>query len=95
MAESRLQLCPTCSRRIPADPRYPRQVCSECRERACDEERRALVFYNESLSGGLVVEYRETGEERRSQICFVDGVKCRAEEGHLGGVVIQVVTEGN
>ena len=95
MAESRLQFCPICSRRIPANPRYPRHVCSACAKRACDEEHRTLIFHNESLSGGLVVEYRDTGEERKSQVCFIDGVKCRAEEGHLGGVVIQVVGEAS
>ena len=82
--------CPICGEHAPANPRYPRQVCAECAGRAVDEHGRALTFYNQGLSGGFQAQYADTGEWRDGPICYVDGVRCRAEEGRFGGIVVQV-----
>ena len=75
------------------NPRYPNYVCDDCAKRTCDEENRPLKFYNQSMSGGFVAQYQDTGEERHSHVCFIDGVKCWADEARFGGIVIQVVPE--
>ncbi len=57
--------------------------------RATDEDGRLLTFTNVSLSGGFAALYRDTHEERNSNVCFIDGVECRADEARFGGIVIQ------
>jgi hypothetical protein len=52
-----------------------------------------LVFSNESFSGGFIAQYADTGEARDSHLCFVDGVKCRADEARFGGIIIQPVED--
>ena len=86
--------CPICGERMRDDPRYPRQVCGTCVERACDEEGRPLRFYNTSLSGGFLARTLDTGEDRESHVCFIDGVRCWADEARIGGVAVQVMEEG-
>ncbi len=84
-----VQKCPICSTEVAVSERYPNYVCDECFLRATDEEGRSLRFSNVSLSGGFAAIYSDTHEERESHICYIDGVKCRADEAHLGGIVIQ------
>ncbi len=83
------QYCPICLVGVSPSPRYPRYVCANCAAKATDENGRPLKFYNESFSGGFIAEYADTGEGRDSHICFIDGVKCWADEAHMGGIVIQ------
>lgn len=49
------------------------------------------MFYNESLSGGYLANYADTNERYNSHECFIAGVRCRADEAYLGGIVIEVV----
>jgi hypothetical protein len=48
-----------------------------------------LVFCNVSLSGGFEAKYKGTNEIRDSQVCYIQGVKCWANEARFGGIVIQ------
>jgi hypothetical protein len=73
-----------------AGGRYPRRVCASCVERACDEEGRRLRFSNTGLSGGFVARYADGGAERASHECFIDGVRCWADEAYFGGIVVEV-----
>ena len=50
---------------------------------------RPLRFGNQAMSGGLAGPYADTGEPYLLTECLVQGVRCRAEEAHMGGVVIQ------
>lgn len=85
--------CPICGEQMAANPRYPHQVCGACVERACDEDGHPLRFYNTSLSGGFVSRYADDGVDRESHECFIDGVKCWADEAYLGGIIVQVAKE--
>jgi hypothetical protein len=87
------QNCPICGARVPPSPRYPRYVCAECSLRAADEQGRSLRFTNVSISGGFAAIYADTREERDSHICYIDGIRCRADEAHMGGIVIQPYAE--
>ena len=55
-----------------------------------DEAGRALSFTNESVSGGFIATYRDYGEVRDSHICYVDGVRCWADEAHRGGTIVSI-----
>jgi hypothetical protein len=81
--------CPICSAALKADPRYPRAVCGACAARACSADGRPLRFVNVSLSGGYEAWYADTGESYPSHACFIDGLRCRADEARLGGIVIE------
>ncbi len=83
------QYCPLCHAKVAQSPRYPRYLCNSCAAKATDENGRPLKFYNESFSGGFIAEYADTGEGLDSHICFIDGLKCWADEAHMGGIVIQ------
>jgi hypothetical protein len=45
------------------------------------------------MTGGFIAQYADTGESYPSHECYVDGVRCHADEGHFGGIVIQPVLE--
>lgn len=49
--------------------------------------------YNKDEWDGIVITYADTGEERESRECFVQGVRCWASQAHFGGVVIQPFDE--
>jgi hypothetical protein len=83
------QKCPICKVRVTPSPRYPQYVCYDCFLKAVDEEGRSLSFSNVSFSGGFRAIYSDTREERDSHICYIDGIRCRADEAHMGGIVIQ------
>jgi hypothetical protein len=85
------QYCPICSKPVMPDPRYPRHVCGECADKACSKDGRALSFFNLSIGGGIGAVYDDTGEPYLSQDCYIDGVKCFADDARFGGIVIEVV----
>jgi hypothetical protein len=85
------QSCPICLAEVTPSQRYPRYLCGNCDRKATDENGRSLVFSNESLSGGFIARYADTGEAREGHVCFIDGVECRADEARFGGIIIQPV----
>ena len=87
------QYCPICLVEVTPSERYSRYLCAGCDGKATDEDGRPLVFSNESFSDGFFAHYAETGEVRDSRVCFVDGVKCRADEARFGGFIIQPVED--
>lgn len=86
-----MQACATCSGTIPESPRYPRRVCAACEARATAADGRRLTFGNQELSGGFVARYVDTGQEHPGHECFIDGIRCHADEARLGGIVVEVV----
>lgn len=87
------QKCPICRAEVEFVKRYPKCVCVSCYKKATDENGRRLKFFNVSLSGGFAAYYADTNEERKSHICYIDGIKCRADEVRFGGIVIQTYAE--
>jgi hypothetical protein len=83
------QHCPICLVPVEVSERYPRYVCAKCYVKAVDEDGRSLIFSKVSFSGGFAARYADTREERDSHECYIDGVKCWADEAHMGGIVIQ------
>ncbi len=95
MSEENLQFCPICGAQVPRLARYPRYVCHKCADKARDESNRPLEFHNESFSGGFVARYADTGEKREGHVCFIEGVRCWADEARFGGIVIQVESKSD
>ncbi|HET9912724.1 MAG TPA: hypothetical protein VFQ13_12585 [Anaerolineales bacterium] len=87
------QYCPICHKSVVFFPRYPRYLCIECASRATSKEGRLLKFSNIDMTGGFIAQYADTTESYPSHECYVDGVRCHADEGHFGGIVIQPVLE--
>jgi hypothetical protein len=85
------QACPVCSAPAAVSPRYPRRLCPACVAEAADADGRRLVFGNTHLSGGFEAKYADTGETYAGDQCFVRGIRCRAQQGKFGGVVVQPV----
>ncbi|HLM00076.1 MAG TPA: hypothetical protein VK400_03410 [Pyrinomonadaceae bacterium] len=74
--------------------RYPKCICSACSAKATDENGRPLKFSNTTMmAGGFAAEYADTGEARAGHVCYIDGIKCRADEHRFGGIVIQTYGE--
>lgn len=84
--------CPICGAEMPFSQRCPRAVCQSCARRAASPDGRPLRFGNVALSGGFAAHYADTGEPYPgSHDCLIDGVRCHADEAHMGGIVIEVV----
>ena len=87
--------CPICGREQPALSRYPDYLCRECVSRAATADGRRLDLVNTSLSGGFAARYADNGElaeeESVTHTVYVDGVRCRADEARVGGIVVQPV----
>lgn len=87
------QHCPICSKTVEPSQRYPCYVCGECAIKASSQDGRALMFYNENMWAGFGAKYADTGEQYLSHDCYIDGVKCFAEEAYFGGIVVQVAAD--
>ena len=84
------QFCPVCKQAVAlVSLRYPDYVCNACISSATDKQGRAVVFYNSDVFGhGSAGQYRDNGEEYPSNICYIKGVECEANEAYMGGIVI-------
>lgn len=82
------QTCPICHTPVSRSSRYPDHVCGDCAQRAADEHGRPLLFGNLDINGGFHAVYSDTGERRDSHECYIDGVRCWADEARFGGIVI-------
>jgi hypothetical protein len=91
------QSCPICATTVRPNPRYPNYLCGHCASKAVDAKGRPLSFYNASMSGGLEAKFTDDGspaeEVTRTQIVFVNGRKCFADEARFGGIVLEAIPE--
>jgi hypothetical protein len=83
--------CPICSTEVNHWERYPNQVCERCKDKASDAYGRRLEFSNEDSTGGFITVYRGTDEKYSSNLCYIDGKRCYANEHRFGGIVVEVV----
>jgi hypothetical protein len=85
--------CPICGAEQPALPRYPDYLCRDCVSRASTQDGRRLVLVNTSPAGGFAARYADDQqlceEVTVTHVVYVDGVRCWADEGRLGGIVVQ------
>lgn len=86
-----IQVCPICQKQVHPSKRYPRYLCEQCATRVKSKDGRLLKFFNESISGGYIAKYADTGESYPSHECYIDGIQCHADEHYFGGIVIQPI----
>jgi hypothetical protein len=83
---------PECARGVYPNPRYHNSVCSDCQHESppVDDQGNPIDFFNVDASGGFVSITSINGEKMRGEnhICYIKGVKCRADEARFGGIVI-------
>lgn len=85
------QQCPICDCEVAPDPRYPRYVCRACVQRAASAEGALLEFTQSSPEGAYAAHYAKSGEAYSSHECWIDGIKCWADEARFGGIVVQAL----
>jgi ADP-ribosyl-[dinitrogen reductase] hydrolase len=81
--------CPICGTDLRVESRYPKYLCHDCANKATDVDGRKLDFFNLNISGSYGAVYCDTNEDYLSHDCYVEGVKCRADEARFGGIVIE------
>lgn len=83
------QHCPTCNRYVKFNNSHSNYVCRKCVIKATDQDGKNLSFYSITEDGnGIQGMYTESGNLYRSPFCFIKGVKCRAIETTLYGILI-------
>ncbi len=85
--------CPICDGEGLGLARYPRAICSMCAKQATTRDGRAVEFFNEGMGGGLCARLVETQQWIDDYECLVNGVRCRAEEARMGGVVVLALAD--
>ena len=83
--------CPICNAPLKSYTRYPNYVCESCAKKATDEAGRQLRFYNLGMDGGFGASYTDNNEIYPSHTCYIEGIKCYADEHRFGGIVIEKV----
>lgn len=81
--------CPICNTPLEPWTRYPNYVCEPCMKKATDEAGRKLRFYNLGMDGGYGASYVDNDEVYNSHFCYIDGIKCYADEHRFGGIVVE------
>ena len=74
--------------------RYPRMICNECTNSEYkDVDGNTVYFENEDIYGGFISIHtiNSIKVKKTDHICFVNGIKCYADEARFGGIVIQVL----
>jgi hypothetical protein len=85
------QPCAICSAVVAASPRYPRKLCPACVLEATDANGRLLQFNNTGPFCGFEARYRDDESAHPGGACWVRGIRCQAEEGRFGGIVVQPI----
>lgn len=85
------QQCPICGCEVETSARYPRYVCRACFSRASAADGQLLEFFQSSPKGVYAARYLGSREVYPSHECYIDGIKCWADEAHFGGIVVQAV----
>ncbi len=86
-----MQRCPICFNSVQPFARYPNYVCNDCCEKVVDRKGREVWFRNLDMWGGFEGVYADDGSPYDSNICFIKGMRCTAEEARFGGIVFQPV----
>lgn len=83
-------MCPICSMKKSFDARYPNAVCNLCSIKTTTKEGHLIDYYNTSPFGGFEGKNTHTGEKTTDHICYINNMRCYADEARFGGIVIQI-----
>jgi hypothetical protein len=83
------QHCPACNRYVRYSSRYPQYACDKCMHKAVDQDGRRIAFYNTTFDGhGCQGFLFDSNVATDSSECFIKGIRFKAEEAYMGGVVL-------
>ncbi len=85
----KIHTCPICNKELRFVERYPNYICGTCVAKSVDEDGKELSFCNIDMGGGFIALYAKTNIKRNSHICFINNLKCIADEARFGGIVVQ------
>jgi len=90
------KICPICRKELDIFlDRYPRMICSKCANsyNIIDSHGNNVSFENESFYGGFTSLHMIDNIiiKKKDHICYIDNIKCYADEAIYGGIVIQMV----
>ena len=81
--------CPICKNDMLLFNRYPNRICNKCSELTVTEEKKNIYFGNIDIYGGFMsIVDGNIGDIHE---CYVNDIKCYAEEGRFGGIIISKV----
>ena len=83
------QVCPIFQEETIADPRYPNYLCYNCSDAVTTKNGESIIFYNVDFSGGIIAHFTGADRVYKSQECYINNIKCYAQEARFGGIVIQ------
>ncbi len=92
------KVCKCCNNVITfQSERYPRIVCSQCSslDNIIDSDGNKVYFENESIFGGFISVHDIDNMlvKKSDHICYINNIKCYADEARFGGIVIQTIDE--
>jgi DNA-directed RNA polymerase subunit RPC12/RpoP len=87
------QTCPICNKEVMENQRYPNYVCEDCSEKAVTDKGEKVKFYNAEFLGFGVTAKKEDNSIYSSDICYIEGIKCKASEARFGGIVIMPILQ--
>jgi len=87
--ENKNKDCPICGDTMLKSERYPNSICSECCEQTVTQHSEKIEFYNIDHTGGFMSVVNNV--QGLIHECYVNNIKCYADEARFGGIVISVV----
>lgn len=86
----KMQTCPVCNAIVKSSDRYPNYICMDCVDKAKTSEGFSVQYKNKDIGGGFVAIIDKNGmkEKSNNHICFIDSIKCYADETKFGGIVV-------
>lgn len=85
--------CPICQTQLPFIKSHPNFVCRACAAKVTDVTGRRLIISNKELHGGYLARYEDSGDSYDNQVCYIEGIKCTAQEVRMGGIAIEKYIE--
>ena len=80
--------CPICDKNMIDFERYPKMICHECVLLTTTENGETIKFYNIDHTGGFLSIVNDV--KGKDHECFINNLKCYADEARFGGIVIQL-----
>ena len=93
MNQEHTQICPICGEDTPEMGRYPNYVCDTCinTHETLTADNKRIQFSNINPFGGFQSKIEGDENYGNQHECFINGIKCHADEARFGGIVIQTV----
>lgn len=82
--------CPICGNLSEYIERYANYVCKNCTAIATDFDGELLEFFNLDMGGGYQSNYKNSKQIYDSHVCYINGIKCYADEARFGGIVVKL-----